>query len=210
MTSILIAGATGLVGGHVLSQALADDRVDSVVAPTRRPLPRHPKLTNPVIDFSQLPANADWWTVNGVVCSFGTTRSSVGSAEAFRAIDLDLQLAVAQHARTHGAERFALTSSMGADPGSRFLYLRTKGELEEAVRHLGWSSLTIVRPGAILGDRAKPRGGERIVGAMLRTIGPVLPRRFRGNPAEDIARVLLEAAIDGASGTHVVNGGHIA
>ena len=148
MTRILIAGATGLVGGHVLSRALADDRIDSVIAPTRRPLATHHKLTNPVLDFSRLPADADWWAVDGVVCSLGTTRASAGSAEAFRAVDFGLQLAVARHTRDHGAERFALTSSMGADPGSRFLYLRTKGELEVAVTHLRWRSLTIVRPGA--------------------------------------------------------------
>jgi uncharacterized protein YbjT (DUF2867 family) len=34
--NILIAGATGLVGGYVLKRALADDRVEKVVAPTRR------------------------------------------------------------------------------------------------------------------------------------------------------------------------------
>ncbi|MDB5501596.1 MAG: hypothetical protein JWR89_1498, partial [Tardiphaga sp.] len=36
MTRLLIAGATGLVGGLVLQQALADPRVTRVIALTRR------------------------------------------------------------------------------------------------------------------------------------------------------------------------------
>lgn len=209
MTSILIAGATGLVGGHALSQALADDRIERVIAPTRRPLPPHPKLTNPVMDFSALHADAEWWTADGVICSLGTTRAAAGSAQAFRAVDLDLQLAVARYARAHGAKRFALTSSMGADPASRFLYLRTKGELEVAVGALGYPSLTIVRPGAILGNRPTPPVGERVVGALLRAVGPILPKRYRGNPAADIARVLVGAALNGPQGARVIDGGQI-
>ena len=70
--------------------------------------------------------------------------------------------------------------------------------------------MTVVRPGAILGDRAETRSSERIFGALLRTLGPILPKRYRGNPAEDLARVLLAAAVEGTSGAHVVNAGHIA
>ena len=46
MTKLLLAGATGLVGGEALALSLADERVTQVVAPTRRPLPPHPKLLN--------------------------------------------------------------------------------------------------------------------------------------------------------------------
>ena len=46
---------------------LADARVERVVAPTRRPLPAHPKLLNPIEDFAHLPPLAPWWRVDGVV-----------------------------------------------------------------------------------------------------------------------------------------------
>jgi uncharacterized protein YbjT (DUF2867 family) len=156
------------------------------------------------------PNNADWWAVDGVVCTLGTTRAKAGSDEAFRAIDFDLQLAVAHHSRAYGAQRFALTSSMGANSSSRFLYLRTKGELEEAVKDLNWPSLTIVRPGAILGDRVDKRTTERILGIVLRTFSPVLPESIRGNPADRIAHVLFEAMVNGAQGTRLIEAGQIA
>lgn len=210
MTRILIAGATGLVGSHVLSRALADERVTCIVAPTRRALSPHAKLVNPVTDFSNLQADARWWQVDGAVCTLGTTRAKAGSAEAFRAVDFHLQLQVARQARASGVQRFALTSSMGADPASRFQYLRTKGELEVEVEHLGWPSLTIVRPGFIGGERNERRVVERIMGPVLLALSPLLPRRYRVSPAQEIARLLLEGAVRGAAGTRIIGADQIA
>ena len=48
--NLLLLGATGLVGRNVLAQALANPAVTRVIAPTRRPLKPHAKLTNPVSD----------------------------------------------------------------------------------------------------------------------------------------------------------------
>lgn len=210
MTRILIAGATGLVGRYVLARALADHRVTYVAAPTRSPLPTHAKLVNPVLDPGDLNSDAHWWAVDGVVCTLGTTRARAGSEQAFRAVDFDLQLAIARITRAQGATRLALTSAMGANPHSRFFYMRTKGELEQAVTALGWPSLTIARPGLILGARAESRASEHMLGAILAVAGPLLPRLLRGNQAEVIGQVLLEAAIDAAHGTHVVDAAQLA
>jgi uncharacterized protein YbjT (DUF2867 family) len=210
VTKLLIAGATGLVGSHVLAQALADTRVTQVVAPTRRPLAEHPKLHNPVLDFTHIPGDAEWWRVDGMICALGTTRATAGSAAAFRVVDFDYPLAMARFARAGGARRLALTSSMGADPRSRFLYSRTKGELEVALRQLGWESLTVVRPGLLGGERAEFRRGERFAAAILGALAPVLPRRLRISPAERVARVLLEGVVAGAAGTQLVDAGQLA
>lgn len=202
---ILHAGATGLVGQHVLSLLLSDSRVAHVVAPTRRALPLpHPRLHNPVVDFDNLPEDADWWAVDAVVCTLGTTIKLAGSEAAFRKVDHDYPLAVARLARRHGAHAFALNSAMGADAGSRIFYNRVKGELETSLSGVGFDSLTFVRPGLIGGEREEFRLGERIADAVLRTLGPVVPRRYRINPAERIAASLVDAAIDARPGTHVV------
>jgi hypothetical protein len=52
---LLLVGATGLVGSHVLRQALSDERVARVVAPTRRALPEHAKLQAPLVSFEHRP-----------------------------------------------------------------------------------------------------------------------------------------------------------
>lgn len=210
MTRILVVGASGLVGGHVIAKALVDARITRVVAPTRRPLAAHAKLDNPLVDFDHLPAEADWWRVDGVICALGTTRAKAGSDAAFRTVDYDYPLAVARLAHRHGATRFALNSSLGADAASRLLYPRTKGEIEEAIKAIGFASLTIVRPGLIGGDRDEFRLGERIASVVLGTLGPMLPRRYRISPAAGIADALIEAAVGGAPGVHLIEAERLA
>ena len=205
MTRLLIVGATGLVGKLVLEQALADARVSRVVALTRRPIAPRDRLENVVIDFSKMPDHANWWSVDGVVSALGTTRATTQSAADYRTIDYDYPLAVARHARAHGATRFALTSSLGADPRSRFAYTRLKGELEAGLKQLGFPSLTIVRPSMLEGPRAQERPNERTVTAMFRLLAPVLPRRWRISPAGVVAAALLEGAVAAPPGVHVMH-----
>ena len=131
---LILAGASGLVGRHVLALALEDPRVEAVVAPTRRALPgRHRKLLAPTVDFDRLPEDADWWRADAVVCALGTTIRTAGSRAAFRQVDFGYPLAVARLAHRHGTPAYALNSAKGADPDSRIFYSRTKGELEQAL-----------------------------------------------------------------------------
>ncbi|MGQ2942963.1 MAG: NAD(P)H-binding protein [Blastomonas fulva] len=210
MTTLLIAGATGLVGRIVLAKALDDPRIGQVIAPTRSALPTSPRLTNPIVDYDALPQDADWWRCDAVICALGTTRAKAGSDAAFVRVDHDYPLAVAQAARAQGAQAFALVSAIGADAGSRLLYNRTKGEVEASIAALDFPSYTIVRPGLIGGDRDEFRPAERVSEAILRVFGPVLPRGWRISPAENIASALIEAAVDAPPGRHVISADRLA
>ncbi|WP_369977335.1 NAD-dependent dehydratase [Xanthomonas bundabergensis] len=208
---ILLAGATGLVGGHALTQLLAAPDCGAVVAPTRRALDLvHPKLHNPLVDFDRLPAQAPWWQVDAAICALGTTMKQAGSREAFRRVDHDYPLAIAQLLRQHGATAFALNSALGADPGSRVFYNRVKGELERDLQALGFASLALVRPGLIGGERAQPRGAERLAAALLQGLGPLLPRRYRINPAARVAAALVDNALRPRAGRQVVGSEQLA
>lgn len=193
---LLLVGATGAVGRAVLAQALADPRVGEVVALTRRPLAAAPKLNNVVVDFDRLPEDAPWWAVDAVICTLGTTLRAAGSQAGFVAVDRDLPLRIAQRARAGGATRFALNSSLGADAGSKNFYLRTKGEAEDAIGRLGYPGYTIVRPALIDTDRVERRPAEALSLALLRPLQPLIPRRWRPVKPEDIARALLDGALD--------------
>jgi uncharacterized protein YbjT (DUF2867 family) len=203
MARLLIIGATGLVGSLVLKQAIADRRVSQVIALTRRPIAPSNKLENVVVDFSNLPDQADWWSVNGVISALGTTRAAAKSPSAYRAIEYDYPLAVARHAREHGVECFALTTALGSDPRSIFLYTRMKGELESELKKLSFPSLTIVRPSVLEGLRDQPRLEERMAQIVFKTLAPVLPRRLRISPAIAVAEALLEGAIEGRPGVQI-------
>ncbi|MBR7634132.1 NAD-dependent dehydratase [Janthinobacterium lividum] len=206
---LILIGATGLVGREVLRLALSDARVTNIVAPVRKALPAHPKLDAPLVDFDRLPADAPWWQADAVICTLGTTMKVAGTRQAFRRVDHGYPLAAARLALAAGTPTYALNSAAGADAASRFFYNRVKGELERDLEALGFRSLTHVRPGLIGGEREEARAGEGAALRILRVLAPVLPRRWRINPAPRIGSALLEAAIAAAPGVHMVTPEHL-
>ena len=90
---VLLAGATGLVGGLLLRGLLADTTVSDVYAPVRRTLAvSHPKLHTQPVDFSALPA---FGPLDEAYLALGTTIKVAGSQQAFRAVDFEASLPVA-------------------------------------------------------------------------------------------------------------------
>jgi len=200
---LLLVGSTGGVGREVLRLALADKRIEKVIALSRRPLPLHAKLENPVVDFSHLPGEAGWWKVDAVICTLGTTIKVAGSQAAFAAIDRDLVVQVAELARKAGATRFALNSSLGANLAGNF-YLRTKAEAEQGVRALGYPSYIIVRSSLIDTKRVELRLGEQTGLMIARLLRPLIPERYRPVQAASIASALLNRAISGSFGEQII------
>ena len=200
---ILILGATGLVGRNALAQALARPAITQVIAPTRKPLTKHDKLTNPVSeDLELLLADVGRFRPDAAICATGTTINKAGSKKAFRSVDHDLPLAFAQFAHQAGTQNFALVSAMGASVDSSFFYTKVKGELERDVREIGFTSLTILRPGIIEGDREEVRFAESFVLKLSHFLAPVLPKRFHLNPAPKVAEVLVGAILTAEPGCH--------
>ena len=201
---LLLLGATGAVGTQVLTLALADQRIAQITAPTRRPLAIKSKsLNNPVVDFQQDLSAADWLEADGVVCALGSTIREAGSQAAFAFVDRDLPIRFATWAKQRGALSFALNSSLGASARGNF-YLRTKAEAEAAIAGLGYVSYTVVRPSLIDADRPKVRPGEVLGNAIGKIFRPLIPARYRPVSAMLIAKALLEAAVQGKAGHHVI------
>jgi uncharacterized protein YbjT (DUF2867 family) len=196
---LMLVGATGAVGSRVLVAALDDERFAKVVAPTRRPLRKHARLLNPVVDFERLPVDAPWWSVDAVICTLGTTIKAAGSQAAFVAVDRELPIHVARLARQAGATRFALNSSLGASHSGNF-YLRTKAEAENGIRAIGYPCFTIVRPSLIDARREQSRPGESVAIVLARLFKPLIPRRYRAVKPERIARALIDGVLADAGG----------
>ncbi len=202
---ILILGATGVTGKATIARALGDLGVSQVIAPTRRSLPPHPKLVNPVaLQLDQLLPQAEGWNVDAVISAMGTTISKAGSKAAFRHVDYELPIAFAERAHRNGAATIALVSSPGASLSIPLFYCRTKGEVERDIKGIGFQSVTIVRPGMIGGEREEFRLAERIVMPLAALLHPLLPRGLRVNPAGNIARALVESVLERQPGVHMV------
>lgn len=204
MERLMLVGSTGLVGQAALALALEDHRVGTVIAPTRRPLPPHPRLLNPIIDFERLDPDADYWRADAMICALGTTLRDAGSRAAFHRVDFDYPLTLARLLHRHGARTLAVTSATGARADSRVFYSRTKGELEQALAACGFSSLTFIRPALLGGDRARRRTGEHLALRLLTAFAPLVPARYRVVPATAVAAALLEAVHTATPGVRVI------
>lgn len=217
MPTVLILGATGLVGRHALRAFLdardADGapRWERVVTLTRRPIPAggtpgEERHENHVVDFDRLETHADLFACDTLVCALGTTIRQAGSQEAFRRVDLDIPYEAAQRTHGAGATQMLLVSSAGANESSAFFYSRVKGEAERRVMEVGFDAIQILRPSLLTGERDEVRVGERIAEAALRVARPVLRgplAALRPTPAEDVGRALAVIAARRPRGIHV-------
>lgn len=194
MSQVLLTGATGLVGGHLLRMLLNAPDIKSIAAPTRRPLsdisgvfnPHDPQLTDALAQVVD--------PVDIVFCCLGTTRREAGSKEAFVHADYTLVIDTALVGKKLGAQHMLVVSAMGANAHSPFFYNRVKGEMEEALIAQQWPRLTIARPSMLVGEREKKRAGETLLAPLF----SLLPGNLKSIDARDVASALLAEALSSA------------
>lgn len=206
--SALIIGATGLVGGACLAQLLKDDSFDKVTALTRSPLSvKHPKLNNPVVDFSKVDAYAKFCFGDILFSAMGTTIGKAGSKEAFLMVDYTYPFEVAKAARQNGVATHVLVSSLGAAPSSPIFYSQVKGKLEQSISAMGFTTNIIIQPSILLGERNESRPMERIGQSFANHcrflfVGPLA--KYRGVKAGTVANAMITLAKGSNNGDIVV------
>ncbi len=158
----IIFGASGLVGGHCLQAILKEDAYTKVLSFGRNLLPiSHDKLEQIIIDFEEMKAEEGRIKGDDLYICLGTTRAKSGR-DGFIKVDFDYSFDAAKYAVMNGANQLILVSSVGADKDSFFLYPKTKGQLEEAVKRLPFWAIHILQPSLLIGDREEIRVGEQI------------------------------------------------
>ena len=209
----LIAGASGLVGSYALQTLLGAPDYSRVWALTRRPLGKeHPRLANRIVMFERMTDQLKGLVANDAFCAIGTTIRDAGSQEAFRAADVNAVLLFARAARAAGATRFVVVSSVGADSNSKKFYLRTKGEMEESVADVGFTSVDILQPSLLLGARKSMRFLEMAGQLVAPLVNPLLSgskEAYRAISAETVGRAMLGAARAGRRGVYRYTYGEI-
>lgn len=198
MRSALLVGATGLVGGRLLTRLLAHPEYERVTVWVRRPIDLQiHKFAAVVVDFEHLHDYASGLAVNDVYVALGTTIKKAGTQAAFRRVDHDYPIEVARLALRHGAQRFLMVSALGADARSRLFYNQVKGEAETEIRNLGLPKVWFFRPSLLMGERQEFRLGERIAQSVGKVIGPAMIgplRRYRPIAADAVAAAMIHAA----------------
>ncbi|SEA20776.1 hypothetical protein [Alkalimonas amylolytica] len=192
---VILLGATGLTGGHLLTGLLGCDAISRIYAPVRRPLGiEHPKLEAAVCDPTQWPALFPSWQADALLHCLGTTIKKAGSRQTFRAIDYQLPLQAADLAKAQGARFCLCVSAVGADANSGFFYNRVKGELEQSLAELGFQKLLIYRPGLLLGQRDEHRFAEQLASKLMPLLAFVLrgkASRYRAIAGSTVAKAIL-------------------
>lgn len=207
MRKIVIAGATGLVGKQVVLELSGTDQVETHILVRSK----QPRLPLGIIEHVADPA--DWRAEIAAIAPdiaiscLGTTMRTAGSKAAFRAVDHDLVLAVADAARAAGARQMIAISSVGAAATGGNFYLKTKGEVEQAMARLDFERLDLLRPGLLTGgERPDNRPGESVA-ILLSPLTDLLMigglSRYRSIPALKVAQAIVSLALGGGHGRHI-------
>lgn len=182
--------------------------VDRVVVLVRKKTGKwpSPKVEEKVVDYDALDPSA-FAGVNEVYACLGTTIKKAGSQDAFRKVDHDYTLAIANAAKAAGVERFAVVSSVGANARSSNFYLRVKGETDEAIEKIGFPSLVIARPSMLVGNREESRPGEKVGIAMSKVFTFAMVgglKKYRPIEARRVAGAMIAAVARGSGSATIL------
>lgn len=202
-----IIGATGMIGTYLQELLINDNYFDTIRLMVRRPIPKpDPKIEIKLVDFED--AESIKLALEGtdvVFCAMGTTMKNVkGDKELYRKIDVEIPLKVARFAKEAGCKRFILISSVGANSKSGTFYLKLKGELEDALKSIGFQSLHIMQPSLLLGKRVENRPSERILQDSMKLLSGLFfggYRKYRAIPGKTVATAMVAASKKDTPGT---------
>lgn len=210
--SILLIGASGLVGNEILKLLYRDKYYQEIVLLNRRKLTEYtddPRIRQIIVDFDRLEDYKNSIKALTIVSTLGTTIKKAGSRENFKKIDYTYTLKVAEIAKRNGAEHFILVTSIGADPKSKIFYNRIKGEVEKTASDLGFRTLSIFRPSILLGKRKEFRLGEVIGKTFMSIFSFALPKKYEPTEAHQLAETILYVARRPEPGIKIYKADHI-
>ncbi|GAB4017983.1 oxidoreductase [Spirosoma koreense] len=198
----LVLGATGLIGNLVTHRLVDSPFYEKVKVLVRKPLNwQHPRLQEIQFDFDH--PNGLLTQADDIFCCLGTTIKKAGSRDAFRKVDYQYPIDIAQLSLAAGARQFAVVTAVGANPASSIFYNRVKGEVERDLTNLHYPTLLIFRPSLLLGNRTEVRLGEQISSLLMRVLNPVIPAKYKGVDADKVASAMIQTAQQGLTGKHI-------
>ena len=200
---IVLLGATGLVGSHLLTQLLssadhheiltlgrtAPTAIDEKLSFIQSDLTNKTELIKLLSDF-QIQGSIDM-----LISCLGTTIKVAGSKQGFFHVDHDLILNAAESARQCGIDRMMLVSAINADVKSRVFYSKVKGQTEQDLNLLGFKQLTLIKPSLLMGSRRDFRLAESFSAPLMKLLNPLLMgvvKKYRAIEGKDVAECMVK------------------
>ena len=146
------------------------------------------------------------FAVDDLYCCLGTTIKKAGSQEQMVKIDVEYPMDCATIGYSMGVQQFLVITAMGANSNSSIFYSRIKGILEDRLNSVPFTSLHIVRPSLLLGNRDEFRLGEKLTSYLFPLFhfalqGPL--KKYRAIQAKDVALAMYHIAKSKKNGIHV-------
>ncbi|ORX54171.1 hypothetical protein BCR36DRAFT_581807 [Piromyces finnis] len=198
MSSVLVIGSTGATGVHVINELLKCGLFEKVTSVARRKLEytgiNKSKLVQHIIDFEKIEEYKDVFKGHShMISCFGTTRKIAGTAEMQHRIDHDYVYNAAKFFKEQNSNvklHYIHMSSGQADVNSSFQFIKTKGQLEDDLKSLKFSRLTIFRPAPLLDRGHDKRFFESIFGFIAKGINCVVNSKV-GIPVTTLAKAMV-------------------
>jgi uncharacterized protein YbjT (DUF2867 family) len=214
MKVALVIGASGMIGKECVYRLAEDNYYQRIIILVRKELPlKHHKIQQQVVDFEKLENYSSYFRVDAVFCCLGTTISKAITRDRFYEVDCEYVVKSAQLAKQSGVEKFLVVSALGANEDATVFYNRVKGTMERMVSEVGFSSLHILRPSLLLGNRLEFRFGERVAQVLMKLlgflfVGPI--KKYKAIEASSVAIAMIALSKESKQGVYVYESNVIA
>jgi uncharacterized protein YbjT (DUF2867 family) len=209
--SIVMLGASGAVGG-IAAQALSQlPDIKQLTLLNRKEIPTLslPHVVQLSLDVLDPTKYSQFLSGHQVaICCLGVGQPSKVSKEEFVKIDKTAALDFATTCKQAGVRHFQLLSAVGADAKSSSHYLRTKGELQDAIVALGFERVSFFQPSMIL----TPTNRYGLMQGLMLVVWPLLSgvlqgglRKYRGIKVETLGRAIAKNAITSGQGLEILH-----
>lgn len=179
MKTVLVAGATGLVGKELVNRLCADPHYEKILVLSRRKLAcQNPKIQLILTDFDQLASISFNEAIAACFCCLGTTQKKSGQ-QGLVQVDFKYVLELGRLCEHQGIDKYLVVSSQMANSKSVSFYMRTKGQMEEAVSRLSVPAVWFLRPSLLIGKRDEFRWAETFGYYLYKALTPLMIGRFR-------------------------------
>ncbi|QNL51116.1 nucleoside-diphosphate sugar epimerase [Olivibacter sp. SDN3] len=203
----LIYGASGLVGGYLLTYLIESVDFQKVILYTRKKIAiNSPKIEQIIDGMEALKLHQKELIADHIFCCLGTTKNKTPDKDEYYKIDHDFPLMAAAIGLENGTKHFHLVSALGADQHSMIFYNKTKGELERDIKLLPFQSINIYQPSLLTGSRKEKRNVEEITEKIFYFINPLLVgslKKYRSISAKTVAAAMFNQALNNNQGLHI-------
>ena len=198
MKTALIFGSSGLIGNHFLDLITNDNNYNKIKLFVRsEPSKVNSKIEIIKTDFDNLENQKNIITGDDCFFCIGTTRKNTPDKNEYIKVEYNIPVEVAKIAKSNSINNFIYISSLGANPNAASLYLKNKGQTEEALIKLNFSNLSILRPSILLGNRKENRVGEKIGIFAMKTLSPLFLgslKKYKPIKVECVVKTMLQVA----------------